>query len=222
MEKDDIRYTRKDFWATTSNKQLNFVQHVFSMLADGGRAAMVVPDNVLFESGAGEKIRRELFHHADVHTLLRLPTGIWYSPGVMANVIFFDKKPSKTKSLWVYDLRTNKNFTRRNNPIKADDLQDFIECFNSEDREKRRQTERFKCFAHSDILSTNKASLDLIWLNNKPYSDPSKLPSHDELAADVIALLKEAVGEFEAAVKVLADPNKPKRKNDVTSIFWTG
>ena len=213
MEKDDIRYTRKDFWATTSNKQLNFVQHVFSMLADGGRAAMVVPDNVLFESGAGEKIRRELFRHADVHTLLRLPTGIWYSPGVMANVMFFDKKPSKTENLWVYDLRTNKNFTRRNNPIKADDLQDFIECFNSEDREKRRQTERFKCFAHSDILSTNKASLDLIWLNNKPYSDPSKLPSHDELAADVIALLKEAVGEFEAAVKVLADPNKPKRKN---------
>ena len=103
-----------DFWATTSNKQLNFVQHVYSMLKENGRAAVVVPDNVLFEGGAGEKIRRTLLQQCDVHTLLRLPTGIWYSPGVKANVLFFDKKPlattPATKDLWVYDLRSERSF----------------------------------------------------------------------------------------------------------------
>jgi type I restriction enzyme M protein len=200
VDQDDISYARSDFWATTRNKQLNFVQHVYSMLKDGGRASMVVPDNVLFEAGAGEKIRREILRRADVHTLLRLPTGIWYSPGVKANVVFFDKKPSTKKELWIYDLRTNKNFSLRQNPIASKDMRDFIDCYNPDHREKRKESERFKCYSHADILASEKASLDLIWLSNDSYSNPNYLPPHNVLAAEVIALLKEAVSEFEAAV----------------------
>ncbi len=203
VDQDDIAYARSDFWATTRNKQLNFVQHVFSMLKDGGRAAMVAPDNVLFESGAGEKIRRELLTRGDLHTMLRLPTGIWYSPGVKANVLFFDKKPSTRKELWVYDLRTNKNFTLRKNPITSQDLKDFVECYRPDHGEKRTESKRFKRYSHADILASDKASLDRIWLSDDSYSDPNKLPPHDVLAAEVIALLKEAVSEFEAAVAVV-------------------
>jgi type I restriction enzyme M protein len=211
VDKDDIVYARRDFWATTSNKQLNFVQHVYSMLKDGGGAAMVVPDNVLFETGAGEKIRRELLRRADVHTLLRLPAGIWYSTAVKANVIFFDKKPSTKKELWIYDLRTNKNFTLRQNPITSDDVKDFVECYNPDHRERRKESKRFKRHSHADILASDKASLDLVWLNDDSYSDPNKLPPHDVLAAEVIALLKEAVSEFEAAVAVVKGPTKSSK-----------
>ncbi len=127
-EKDIIE--RDDFWATTSNKQLNFVQHIKTLLDIHGRAAVVVPDNVLFEGGAGETIRRKLLHECDVHTLLRLPTGIFYAQGVKANVIFFDKKPASetpwTKKLWIYDLRTNQHFTLKTNPLKVDDLMEFV------------------------------------------------------------------------------------------------
>lgn len=208
VDKDDITYARDDFWATTSNKQLNFVQHVYSMLKDGGWAAMVVPDNVLFEAGAGEKIRRELLKRADVHTLLRLPAGIWYSTGVKANVLFFDKKPSAKKELWVYDLRANKNFTLRQNPITSNDLKDFITCYNPNARGKRKESERFKRYSHADILASEKANLDLVWLSDDSYSDPNKLPPHDVLAAEVITLLKEATSEFEAAVAVVKKARK--------------
>ena len=143
---DKISYERYDFWVTTSNKQLNFVQHVYSMLKENGRAAVVVPDNVLFEGGAGEKIRRALLQHCDVHTLLRLPTGIWYSPGVKANVIFFDKraitKAPATKAIWVYDLRSNQRFSLRQRPIEPDDLTDFVRCYCADDPSRRRETAR--------------------------------------------------------------------------------
>ncbi|MCP4449812.1 MAG: N-6 DNA methylase, partial [Myxococcales bacterium] len=111
VSKDKDSYERDDFWATTSNKQLNFVQHIKTLLKINGRAAVVVPDNVLFEGGAGETIRRKLLHECDVHTLLRLPTGLFYAQGVKANVVFFEKKAASetpwTKKLWIYDLRTN-------------------------------------------------------------------------------------------------------------------
>src|SRR5438132_1719316 len=130
-EKQSLVVHRDDFWASTSNKQLNFLQHVFTILKQHGRAAIVVPDNVLFEGGAGETVRRELLKQADVHTLLRLPTGIFYAQGVKANVLFFDRKPAAEKpwsasrtcvlKLWIYDLppshscdairRTDKHFT---------------------------------------------------------------------------------------------------------------
>ena len=132
-EKQSLVVHRDDFWASTSNKQLNFLQHVFTILKQHGRAAIVVPDNVLFEGGAGETVRRELLKQADVHTLLRLPPGIWYAQGVKANVLFFDRKPAAEKpwtdKLWIYDLRTNKHFTLKENPLKRSDLDDFVACF---------------------------------------------------------------------------------------------
>jgi type I restriction enzyme M protein len=124
---------RGDFWTTTSNKQLNFVQHVKTLLKENGRAAVVVPDNVLFEGGAGETIRRKLLHECEVHTLLRLPTGVFYAQGVKANVLFFDKRPASetpwTRQLWIYDLRTNKHFTLTTNPLQREDLEGFVACF---------------------------------------------------------------------------------------------
>jgi type I restriction enzyme M protein len=211
ISKNQITYSREDFWATTSNKQLNFVQHVYSMLEENGKAAIVVPDNVLFESGAGERIRRELLSRADVHTLLRLPTGIWYSAGVKANVLFFDKKRSISKELWIYDLRTNKNFTLRNNPIASEDLNDFVECYSPENHSKRVESARFKCFSHAHILAGERASLDLLWLSDDSYSDPRNLESHELLAAEVVTLLKQAVREFEAAVGSVGKPSKVRR-----------
>jgi type I restriction enzyme M protein len=130
-ERDSVE--RGDFWTTTSNKQLNFVQHVKTLLKQNGRAAVVVPDNVLFEGGAGETIRRKLLHECDVHTLLRLPTGLFYAQGVKANVLFFDKKPASetpwTRKLWIYDLRTNMHFTLKTNPLKREDLDEFVACY---------------------------------------------------------------------------------------------
>jgi type I restriction enzyme M protein len=129
-EKDDQVVFREDFWTSTSNKQLNFVQHIYTLLKIDGRAAMVVPDNVLFEGGSGEKVRRNLLQKCRAHTLLRLPTGIWYSPGVKANVIFFDKKEGRAKpwtdKLWVYDLRTNQHFTLKQRPIERSDFDEFV------------------------------------------------------------------------------------------------
>ena len=137
---------RDDFWASTSNKQLNFLQHVFTILKQHGRAAVVVPDNVLFEGGAGETMRRELLKQADVHTLLRLPTGIFYAQGVKANILFFDRKPAAdkqawtTKLFWIYDLRTNLHFTLKENPLKRVDLDGFVDCFNPKNRHDRTTT----------------------------------------------------------------------------------
>ena len=135
---------RDDFWATTSNKQLNFLQHVNTLLKINGRCAIVVPDNVLFEGGAGETVRRKLLHECDVHTLLRLPTGIFYAQGVKANVLFFDQKPASetpwTKKLWIYDLRTNKHFTLKTNPLKREDLDEFVSCYNPANRHDRKAT----------------------------------------------------------------------------------
>ena len=123
-EREDLVVVRDDFWASTSNKQLNFLQHIKTMLKIGGRAAVVLPDNVLFEAGAGETIRRRLLAECDLHTILRLPTGIFYAQGVKANVLFFDRKPAAadpwTKETWVYDLRTNMHFTLKTKPLRSE------------------------------------------------------------------------------------------------------
>jgi len=135
-EKESVE--RDDFWATTSNKQLNFMQHVKTLLKQNGRAAVVVPDNVLFEGGAGETIRRKLLRDCNVHTLLRLPTGLFYAQGVKANVLFLEKKPASetpwTKKLWIYDLRTNKHFTLKTSPLKRSDLNEFVELYTATPR----------------------------------------------------------------------------------------
>jgi type I restriction enzyme M protein len=198
---DKISYERRDFWATTSNKQLNFVQHVYSMLKETGRAAVVVPDNVLFEGGAGEKIRRTLLKQCNVHTLLRLPTGIWYSPGVKANVLFFDKKPTtntpSTKEVWVYDLRSDRNFSLRQNPIRSNDLTDFIHCYSANNLAQRKETEHFRRFKYAEIIARDKASLDLQWQQERKKSSNGSTPH--ALMRDIISDLEEAMAEFSAA-----------------------
>lgn len=144
QESEDLTYNRQDFCVTTSNKQLNFLQHIRTLLKSDGRAAMVLPDNVLFEGGAGETIRKKLLETTNLHTILRLPTGIFYKQGVKANVLFFDNKPAskepQTKEIWFYDFRTNIKFSLKKNPIRFEDLQDFITCYNPTNIKKRKET----------------------------------------------------------------------------------
>jgi type I restriction enzyme M protein len=199
-DRESLIYERQDFWATTSNKQLNFLQHVKTLLKINCKAAIVVPDNVLFEGGAGETVRRKLLAECDVHTLLRLPTGLFYAQGVKANVLFFDRKPASekpwTEKLWIYDLRTNKHFTLKTNSLKYEDLQDFIKCYNSENRFNRSETERFKAFTYDELLKRDKVSLDLFWLKDESLEDSENLPDPDVLASDIVNNLESALEQF--------------------------
>lgn len=173
VERQIVSYERNDFWATTANKQLNFIQHVKTLLKSNGRCAIVIPDNVLFEGGAGETIRRMMLEQMDVHTLLRLPTGIFYAGGVKANVLFFDKKPARpdgrpwTEKLWIYDFRTNQHFTLKQNPITRSHLDDFVRCYNSKNRQERKETKHFKMFTYDSLLKREKVNLDIQWLSDK-------------------------------------------------------
>ena len=205
LEKEDIAYERQDFWTTTKNKQLNFVQHVKSLLAQNGRCAIVVPDNVLFEGGAGETVRRQLLKQFDVHTLLRLPTGIFYAQGVKANVLFFDAKPAQeapwTSRLWVYDLRTNKHFTLKTNPLKRSDLDEFVECFKPGKRHDRKEGPadgRWRSFKYEDLLKRDKLNLDIFWLKDKSLEDSENLPEPDVLAQEIADDLQTAWEQFAA------------------------
>lgn len=197
QEKEDLVYNRQDFWTTTSNKQLNFVQHVRTLLKTDGKAAVVVPDNVLFEGGAGETVRKKMFETTDLHTILRLPTGIFYKQGVKANVIFFDNHPASknpwTKEVWIYDLRTNMHFTLKENKIEFEDLQDFIECYNPENRHLRKETERFRKFTYDEIVLRDKTSLDILWLKDNSLIDLDNLPDPDVLVEDIIENLESSL-----------------------------
>jgi type I restriction enzyme M protein len=204
-EKDLIE--RDDFWATTSNKQLNFVQHVKTLLKPHGRCAIVVPDNVLFEGGAGETIRRKLLHECDVHTLLRLPTGLFYAQGVKANVLFFDRKPAAetpwTKRLWIYDLRTNKHFTLKTNPLRREDLDEFVACYHPDNRHDRKPTwspespdGRFRVYDYAELVSRDKASLDIFWLKDESLVDSENLPPPDVIAQEIVQDLEAALDQF--------------------------
>ena len=199
-ERQTLTVVRDDFWASTSNKQLNFVQHVKTLLKVDGRAAVVVPDNVLFEGGAGETVRRKLLHECDVHTLLRLPTGIFYAQGVKANVLFFERRPGSetawTKDLWIYDLRTNQHFTLKTDPLKRADLDDFVACYNPANRHDRTETERFKRFSYDDLLARDKVSLDIFWLRDESLEDMDNLPAPGVIAAEIVEDLEAALVEF--------------------------
>ena len=199
--KNSLTYEREDFWATTSNKQLNFLQHIKTILEINGKAAIVVPDNVLFEGGAGETIRRKLMHECDLHTLLRLPTGIFYAQGVKANVLFFDRKPASetpwTEKLWIYDLRTNKRFTLKTKQMRYDALGDFIACYNPDNRHDRGETERFKSFSYDELMQRDKVSLDIFWLRDESLEDTENLPEPDELAGEIVANLAAALEQFQ-------------------------
>ena len=207
QEDEDLIYNRQDFWATSSNKQLNFVQHINTILKSDGKAAVVVPDNVLFEGGAGETVREKLLKTTNLHTILRLPTGIFYKPGVKANVIFFDKRPAssdtQTKEIWIYDLRTNIHFTLKKNPMSDKDLDDFVACYNPQNRHDRKQTwsednpdGRWRKYTIDEILSRDKKSLDIFWIKDKSLADLDNLPSPDELADDIIENLQSALESF--------------------------
>ena len=199
-DRDALTYERQDFWQTTSNKQLNFLQHIVAMLKVTGQAAVVLPDNVLFEGGAGEKIRRKLLDTCDVHTLLRLPTGIFYAQGVKANVLFFDNKPKDgkvhTKGVWIYDLRTNKHFTLKTRTLKRDDLQDFIDCYSPGNRHERKESERFKYFDYKTLVARDKASLDIFWLKDDSLDNLDDLPPPDVLALEIVDHLEAALASF--------------------------
>ncbi len=206
-EREAANVNRDDFWATTSNKQLNFMQHIYNLLKINGRAAVVIPDNVLFEGGAGETIRRNLLQNCDVHTLLRLPTGIFYAQGVKANVLFFDKRQAsardQTEQLWVYDLRTNKNFTLRTNPLREEHLTDFIACYNPTNRHQRQESERFRSFPYEELLKRDKLSLDLFWLRDDSLEGTDNLPPPAEIAASIVEDLQNALEQFMAIAEDL-------------------
>lgn len=200
-------YERDDFWATTSNKQLNFLQHVKSLLKINGRAAIVVPDNVLFEGGAGETIRRKLLHECDVHTLLRLPTGLFYAQGVKANVLFFDRKPGsetpRTKKLWIYDLRTNRHFTLKTSSLERSDLDEFVACYIPKNRHERTPTwseknpdGRWRPYDYEDLINRDKASLDIFWLKDESFEESENLPAPEILAKDIMENLESALDQF--------------------------
>lgn len=195
-------YQREDFIATTSNKQINFLQHIMTVLKMSGRAAVVIPDNVLFEGGAGEKVRKRLLNEFNLHTILRLPTGIFYAQGVKANVLFFDKFPPlendhRTKEVWVYDYRTNVNLTLVTNSLNDSHLDDFIKCYNADDLYKRVESERFKKFTYDEIISRDKTNLDITWLKDESLDDLENLPEPEILAKSIIENIKSALDAFE-------------------------
>ncbi len=210
-DKEALSYERQDFWATTSNKQLNFLQHVKTLLKINGSAAIVVPDNVLFEGGAGETVRKKILHECDVHTLMRLPTGIFYAQGVKANVLFFDRKPASetpwTQQLWIYDLRTNKHFTLKTGTLAYKDLEDFVACYNPKNRHDRKETERFKPFTYAELVARDKANLDIFWLKDESLEDTENLPAPDIIAKDIIENLQAALEQFSSITEELNNKN---------------
>jgi type I restriction enzyme M protein len=215
-ERDDLTYNRQDFWTSTSNKQLNFVQHIRTMLKTTGRAAVVVPDNVLFEGGAGEVVRKKLLETTDLHTVLRLPTGIFYANGVKANVLFFDNRAAAktpwTREVWFYDYRTNVHHTLKKKPLRFEDLQDFIACYNPANRHERKATwhetdrpdGRWRAYPLADLLARDKTSLDVFWLKDKSLADLDNLPEPDDLAEEIIENIEAGLGSFREVLAGLA------------------
>jgi type I restriction enzyme M protein len=196
-------YEREDFKFTTSNKQFNFLQHILTIMDTNGRAGVVLPDNVLFEAGrAGEGIRKRLLEGFNFHTLLRLPTGIWYSPGVKANVLFFDKKAAsklaQTKELWVYDYRTNVHKTLKTKKLVASDLSDFVKCYR-----ERKETERFQRFPYEELIKRDKLNMDLFWLKDDSLEDVDSLPDPDIIAAEIVENLEAALDQFRSVAAEL-------------------
>ncbi len=217
QERDDLTYNRQDFWATTSNKQLNFLQHIRSMLKTTGRAAVVLPDNVLFEGGAGETVRRKLMETTELHTILRLPTGIFYAQGVKANVLFFDNraasKKAATKEVWYYDYRTNIHHTLKRNPLRLENLREFIGCYRPGSRHKRKETwhaeknpeGRWRKYPYEELLARDKTSLDLFWLKDDSLTDLDNLPEPADLAEEIIENIEAGLNNFRTVAAALAN-----------------
>lgn len=215
-DKENLTYNRQDFWVTTSNKQLNFIQHIHTLLRSDGRAAVVLPDNVLFEGGAGEAIRQRLLQATHLHTILRLPTGIFYRQGVKANVLFFDNRPAskdpQTREVWFYDFRTNVKFSLKKEPLQYEHLADFIACYCPGRLHERRETYhpdihpegRWRRFSYADIVARDKTSLDITWLKDDSLTDLDHLPEPDVLAADILENLRAGLESFGQVAASLA------------------
>lgn len=208
---DDRSVERQDFVVTTSNKQLNFLQHIMTILDINGRAAVVLPDNVLFEGGAGETLRRRLLNDYDLHTLLRLPTGLFYAQGVKANVLFFDRKPASetpwTSTTWVYDLRTNQHFTLKQNPLTRAHLDDFVTSYApGRPRDERVETNLFKAYTYDELIARDKVNLDLTWLRDESLEDLDNLPAPEVIAREIVEDLTAALEEFAAVAAALEGP----------------
>ncbi|TDC96136.1 class I SAM-dependent DNA methyltransferase [Actinomadura sp. 7K507] len=212
--------SRQDLWAETTNKQLNFVQHIYTLLKLHGRAAAVVPDNVLFEGGAGETVRRALLQRCDVHTLLRLPTGIFYAGGVKANVLFFDKKPPRpdatpaTKRLWVYDFRTDQHFTMKQKPLRREHLDDFIKCYRPGERGDRIESERFKAYEYAELVARDKVNLDLTFMEDG--AETQALEEPDVIAQEIVDELEAALTEFSAITESLRTLRSSREDPDMS------
>jgi type I restriction enzyme M protein len=214
-EKEDLVYNRQDFWATTANKQLNFLQHIRTMLKTTGRAAVVMPDNVLFEGGAGETVRKALLKNTDLHTILRLPTGIFYAQGVKANVLFFDNQPAAkdpwTKEVWYYDYRTNIHHTLKRKPMRFEDLAEFIACYQPSNRHQRKETwhpektpdGRWRRFTHAELAARDKTSLDIFWLKDRSLADLDNLPDPKDLAEEIVENVEAGLDNFRTVLRAL-------------------
>ena len=216
LRRETQNVVRDDFWTSTSNKQLNFLQHVYTILEMHGRAAVVVPDNVLFEGGSGETVRRKLLRTCEVHTLLRLTTGIFYAQGVKANVLLFDRKPAReepwTKTLWIYDLRTNQHFTLKRDPLTREDLDHFVACYNPENRHEREATwseenpdGRWRAYDYEDLVARDKANLDIFWIRDEALEETANLPEPEVLAADIVEDLESALEQFRLIAQDLGE-----------------
>ena len=201
---------RPDFYVDTKNNQLNFLQHMMIMLKNGGRAAVVLPDNVLFEGGAGETIRKRLLSDFNLHTILRLPTGIFYAQGVKANVLFF-KKGEKTKDIWFYDYRTGIKHTLATNTMERHHLDDFVACYNADNINARKETYnaetnpngRWRRYTVKEILERDKTSLDITWIKFQDDTDytlaelVSSIEEKSNKIAEAVAKLKELIANIE-------------------------
>ena len=214
VEQQDMSYNRQDFWETTSNKQLNFMQHIKTMLKINGEAAVVLPDNVLFEGGSGEAVRKQLMRTTELHTILRLPTGIFYAPGVKANVLFFTNKPANkeawTKEVWFFDYRTNIHHTPKKKVMTLSHLEEFIKLYNPSNISKREETwseenpeGRWRKYSYDEIIARDKTSLDIFWIKDKSLTDLDNLPDPDELAEEIIQNLESGLNSFREIMQTL-------------------
>ena len=196
----DISAKRTDFYATTTNNQLNFLQHIMLLLKNGGRAGVVLPDNVLFADGAGEVLRKKLLTDFNLHTILRLPTGIFYANGVKTNVLFFEKG-SPTKETWFYDYRTGVKHTQATKPLKRSDLDDFVSCYNAKKRKETWSEEtpdgRWRKYSVKELLARDKTSLDITWIKDKDDIE-------DVTLADLLASIKDEAKEIAVHSEKLA------------------
>ncbi len=202
--------TRDDFTFPTSNKQLAFLQHIYRGLLPGGRAAVVLPDNVLFEDGQGRSIRADLMDKCNLHTILRLPTGIFYAQGVKTNVLFFQRgttEKGNTKEVWIYDLRTNMPSFGKRNPLTRKDFAEFEECYGDDpngrsSRKDLGEEGRFRRFSREEIAKRGD-NLDISWLRDESLQSAEDLPEPDEIAAEITIRLQTAISEMSALTELL-------------------